>query len=91
VQIWCDPKHPNAHRDPALRDYLRRRGDESIVALVRYGVARETLLLIPPQMAPDGQWHELDSSVVNVQQEEQHSFIDTVRALGGEARMVVDP
>jgi hypothetical protein len=91
VQIWCDPKHPAAHRDPALRDYLRRRGDESIVGLVRYGVARETLLIIPPQMAPDGEWHELDSSVVNVQQEGQHSLMDTVQALGGEARMVVDP
>jgi hypothetical protein len=83
VQIWCDPNHPDAHRDLALRDYLRRRGDEGIVALVRYGgVARETLLLIPPQMAPDGEWHELDSSVVNVKQEKQHSLIDTVLALG---------
>ena len=36
VQIWIDPKHPLAHRDPALRAYLLRRGEQGIAALVRY-------------------------------------------------------
>jgi hypothetical protein len=83
IQIWCDPKHPDAHRDPALRDYLRRRGDEGIVALVRYGSVR-AIVLIPPQMSSDDQWHQLDSSTANMNMEKQHSLIDTVRALGGE-------
>jgi hypothetical protein len=91
VQIWCDPKHPDAHRDPALREYLRRRGDEGIMGLVRYGVAHETLMLVPPQMVADGQWHEVDSTVVNVSQEKEHTLTDMMRALGGEARMVIDP
>ena len=36
IQIWCDPKYPDAHRDPALRRYLERRAAEGKMALVRY-------------------------------------------------------
>jgi hypothetical protein len=36
IQIWCDPKFPHAHRDPALRRYLERRAAEGKMALVRY-------------------------------------------------------
>jgi hypothetical protein len=57
VQIWCDPKFPDAHRDPDLRAYLERRGREGIAALVRYSSA-DAMALFPPSMASDGQWHE---------------------------------
>ncbi|MBR0879595.1 hypothetical protein ACVMGC_000992 [Bradyrhizobium barranii subsp. barranii] len=89
VQIWCDPRHADAHRDPALRRYLSRRAEQGIIGLVRYGIAREAVTIIPPQMAPDGQWHEIDSQVMPTKQEKQHSLTDIVQALGGEARMVV--
>jgi hypothetical protein len=36
IQIWCDPQHPHAHRDPALRRYIERRAAEGKIALVRY-------------------------------------------------------
>jgi hypothetical protein len=26
AQIWVDPKYPDAHRDPALRRWMFRRG-----------------------------------------------------------------
>jgi hypothetical protein len=58
VQIWVDPDYPHAHRDPALRAYIERRGAEGIVALVRFN-EYDGLLLVPPNMASDGQWHEL--------------------------------
>jgi hypothetical protein len=57
VQVWCDPHHPDAHRDPDLRAYLERRGQESIAALVRYS-SSAGFVIIPPAMAGDGQWHE---------------------------------
>jgi hypothetical protein len=57
VQIWCDPHYPDAHRDPDLRAYLERRGQESIAALVRYS-SSAGFVIIPPAMAGDGQWHE---------------------------------
>ncbi|MGY2987733.1 hypothetical protein ACVI1K_005080 [Bradyrhizobium sp. USDA 4508] len=90
VQIWCDPKHPDAHRDPHLRAYLSRRGDQGIVGLVRYGTALEAVTIIPPQMAPDDQWHELSSNVCNVKQERQHSLLDLVEAMGTPAKMVTE-
>jgi hypothetical protein len=57
VQIWCDPNYPDAHRDPDLRAYLARRGEEGIAALVRYS-SEAAFAIIPPAMAADGQWHE---------------------------------
>jgi hypothetical protein len=37
VQIWCDPKYPDAHRDPALRAYLRMLWErDGVVGLVRF-------------------------------------------------------
>jgi hypothetical protein len=37
VQIWCDPKYPNAHRDPMLRAYLHKLWKEKgMIALVRF-------------------------------------------------------
>ena len=39
VQIWVDPNYPDAHRDPALRAYVERRGLEGKIALIRYGNA----------------------------------------------------
>lgn len=62
VQVWCDPKHRDAHRDPAFRRYVMRRGDEGIGTLVRYG-SKEGFAIFPPNLSSDGQWHELYSNV----------------------------
>lgn len=56
VQVWIDPRHPEAHRDPALRDFLDRRGRDGVAAVIRYG-ATEGIVLIPPSMSGDG-WIE---------------------------------
>jgi hypothetical protein len=54
LQIWCDPKYPDAHRDPALRCYL----DEGAhVALVRYN-SHEGFGLFPPSVTGTGGWIE---------------------------------
>jgi hypothetical protein len=58
---WCKygyPQHPNAHRDPALRAYLSRRGDEGIVGVIHLDLERY-IVLLPPQMSFDNQWHEV--------------------------------
>lgn len=57
VQIWVDPKYPDAHRDPALRAYLARRGKEGIAAIIRYS-SSEAFVLFPPAMTSDGEFHE---------------------------------
>lgn len=58
VQIWCDPRFPDAHRDPALREYLMRCAQDGIGALVRYSSSKALHLMAPP-LAEDHQWHEI--------------------------------
>lgn len=49
VQVWVDPSYPFAHRDPALRAYLNRRGKDGIAAIIRYDGSRG-FTLFPPSM-----------------------------------------
>jgi hypothetical protein len=62
VQIWVDPKHPDAHRDPALRAYLERRAKDNIIGLVRWNDL-EGMAIFPPELSADGQWHEKGSGM----------------------------
>lgn len=77
LQVWCDPAYPQAHRDPALRDYLDAKG---IAALVRYG-NDAAMLIAPPSVNKGGTWFE---SVPTPPSEEQHSFADVQRVLEGD-------
>lgn len=84
VQVWIDPDYPDAHRDPALRRYLERRGEEGTAALIRFN-SRDSITLIPPQLAADHQWHEVTSGVAG----EQHTLEDLERAMGDKVTMVL--
>jgi hypothetical protein len=79
VQIWCDPAHPEAHRDPALRRWLHRRAEQGIAAIVRFEFPRALILFAPP-LAHDGQWHEVE----NATREQPHSFAEIVSALASD-------
>lgn len=58
VQVWVDPRHPQAHRDPALRAYLAERGERlGQAALIRFD-ERTALTLFPPAMTSTGEWVE---------------------------------
>ena len=70
VQVWCDPRHPEAHRDPALRAWLDRRGQDGLVAIIRYG-SSDGFTLVPPSLSGTGEWMEIKSGV-----ETQHSIAD---------------
>lgn len=78
VQVWIDPAYPEAHRDPDLRAYLLRRGAEGIGAIVRYDT-KHSLVLMPPPIASDGQWHE----IAGVASQPTHSLSDVVHAIAG--------
>jgi hypothetical protein len=77
VQVWIDPRYPDAHRDPALRHYLERRGQEGTAALVRFN-PRDAVTIFPPAMSDDGQWHE----VRGASQQTTHTIEDVAQALG---------
>jgi hypothetical protein len=85
VQIWCDPKYPDAHRDPALRRWLFRRAQEGKAAIIRFN-ERDAIGLFAPPFDKDGKWHEITSGISST----QHTLTDIERALGGEAEMVIE-
>lgn len=75
VQIWLDPAYPDAHRDPALRDWLERR--KGWAGLVRTGAA-EGFVIFPPNMSEDGAWHERHSH----HSEDTHTAAEIVAKFG---------
>ncbi|NEI52697.1 hypothetical protein GR217_34325 [Rhizobium leguminosarum] len=79
LQIWIDPKYPDAHRDPALRAFVELHGErEGMAAIVRYDNAN-AFVLFPPSMASDGQWHEEYSGV----RDKQHTAEEIAAVLLG--------
>jgi hypothetical protein len=93
VQVWLDPAHPEAHRDPQLRAYLLRRAEQGTAAIVRID-SKRAIILFAPSMAggtppanwlrPDG-WIEVPYDAPNAKVEPQHSMRDTVKALSKNA------
>jgi hypothetical protein len=58
VQIWCDPNHPEAHRDPKLREFLMRRAKERIIGMIRYN-SWDMILIIAPELNKENKWIEI--------------------------------
>ena len=79
VQIWCDPKYPDAHRDPALRRWLETLATEKTVGLVRYN-EKDCFVIFPPAMCDDNQWHEAKDNTKAARK--QHSMAEIVETLG---------
>ena len=78
VQIWVDPKYPDAHRDPLLRAYLERRAKENVVGIVRWDNER-AMVIFPPEMSENRQWNEVTTQF----KVKEHSVDEVVAALGG--------
>ena len=58
LQIWVDPKRPEAHRAPELRAYLHQvAGKHRIPALVRWNSA-DAMLIVAPPLTENGEWFE---------------------------------
>lgn len=76
VQIWCDPHHRDAWRDPALRRWLFRRAQDGIAAIIRFD-ARDAITVFAPPFDIDGQWHEIAGTASQT----THSFRDIEAAL----------
>lgn len=58
VQIWVDPQHRNAHRNPRLRAWIARRAEtHGQAALVRFS-STDALVLLPPGVTGENDWIE---------------------------------
>lgn len=54
VQIWCDPKRPDAWRTPEVTSFINRRAlFNGLATIVRYG-NEEAIVIIPGQISPTG-------------------------------------
>jgi hypothetical protein len=84
VQVWIDPRFPDAHHDPAFRAYVDRRGMEGKATMIRFS-SKNALTLFPPSMASDNQWHEIGGGTM----EREHTAAEKIAALGGEATIVI--
>ncbi len=61
LQVWCDPRRRDAHRDPALRAYL---ATFDIPAIVRWS-DQEGCLLVHPGIGKEGEWLELYAGLLD--------------------------
>jgi len=84
VQIWIDPNHRDAYRDPALRSYMHRRAQEGTASIVRFN-ERDAIVIFPPPFDVDGEWHEIISTLRGP----SHTFDQVEAALGSSARIIV--
>lgn len=78
VQVWVDPKFPDAHKDPALREWLDCNGH---IALFRYS-GEQAFVLFPPSRTKHREWMEKGS--IN-DGEPTHSVAEIFRVLGENA------
>ena len=61
VQIWIDPKHPEALADESLRAYMFRRAEQDgMPSLIRFD-SKKCLTVFPPPISADGKWHQRES------------------------------
>lgn len=71
IQVWVDPARPDAHRDPALRDYLALMAERHLVAaLVRWGDGNsqadsDALFLAAPAFTNGDGWIEQRQPMVS--------------------------
>ena len=77
IQVWVDPERRDAHRDPALREYLSRMFDiYRLPALIRWS-STEAMFLLPPKMNESGEWGEIIGDQMNMKTEtEMKSLYD---------------
>jgi len=58
VVVWVDPGYRDAYKDPALLAWIERRAKAgNTPAMIRWS-RDEAMLLVPPSMSADHQWHE---------------------------------
>ena len=65
VQIWVDPLHPDAHREPRLRAWINTNAAATgMIAVIRDNTnPGPGLVLIPPVMTDQGQWIEREAEL----------------------------
>jgi len=79
IQIWIDPRFPDAHRDPRLRAHLSKR---RLPAIVRSSETDVVCVLFPPETAHDDEWHEVRTDLVKDQQHDMADIVSVMQQQG---------
>ena len=76
IQVWVDPKRPDAHKDPHLRAYLEKQAALGNAALIRFG-SHDGFVLFAPIFTGAG-WVEAGG----ITDPHEHTAGEIVEALG---------
>lgn len=79
VQIWVDPRYRDAWRDPDLLAYLDRRGQEGVVAIIRYS-SEDSFIVVPPSISGEGFVERHDALSVG----RDHTAAEILEAVAGD-------
>lgn len=61
VQVWCDPHRRDAHRDPALREFIALMGEKHFMGTIIRWSSGEAMVVVPPALT-GGEWFEQSST-----------------------------
>jgi hypothetical protein len=76
IQIWVDPRHRDAYRDPQLLAFLQRRAEaDGSAALIRYSSSEGFVLFAPALTGSD--WMERRDGI----SDRQHTAAEVFRAV----------
>lgn len=76
IQVWCDPRFPEAYKAAALKQYLREQAKKNSIGLVRYS-SHDAFLWVAPEFTKLEDFERVDGN-----SEAQHDFDDIFRTLG---------
>ena len=86
LQIWVDPRHPEAHRDPALRAFLDSYGGgKGMAAIIRYS-SSDGFVIFPPSMTGGLGWIEKRDGIAD----REHTAAERFAVLGNSELVVVE-
>jgi len=80
IQCWIDPRHPDAHLDPAFREFVEEQAREGRLCLLRYS-GTKAKVLFAPCLTPHGEFYLRDSSDTGMTMRPQHSQEEIFRVL----------
>jgi hypothetical protein len=78
IQVWVDPKHPDAWRTDEFRRYMLRQGAHDMGFLIRNG-SHSAIAVFPPTLTGRDEWMERPSELMTI--EETHSYAEIVKTL----------
>jgi hypothetical protein len=79
IQVWIDPAFRAASRAPELRAYMLGIAERYRMATILRYNAREAVVVFPPPLTGDGEWHEIADGTVVIRSEDDAAVMDDLK------------